>query len=417
MEATLTINKGRGSLTHNTRSAKEKNQTWDDSLIGNNIWINDRCKSSNDLRKMYAEEFGSALSDYNASQIAKGHSERQISDYYEKIKKSKQEHLTYSFVYQIGELDQIAKGSPEEERCIAALKDIAASFEERNPAFKVAQSVIHNDEKGIGHLHLVFVPVSSGNKRGLATKNSFVGALKNMGFTGHDNFKQWRTAESEACENIMQRHGIDKIMSSNHDNLVHDMDLYKKMKADEEELARITPNKPVLGHFSDKVTLRSSEFEILLKQAKKGVKWDAVQSQAETDSKLFCKQKKKAIEEIKTARDDLMAYQEHLQEKEKRLNERSDQLDYREANLRDAEKLEELAEDGKAFRTFTYHLAEIAFHHPQFYESYIAPMVDAVTDFFPEDNSLVRFMIRFRDSCQEIFDDHNRQIKSKNRQI
>ena len=30
--------------------------TWDDSLVGNNIWINDRCKSSNDLRKMYAEE-------------------------------------------------------------------------------------------------------------------------------------------------------------------------------------------------------------------------------------------------------------------------------------------------------------------------------------------------------------------------
>lgn len=60
MEATLTINKGRGSLTHNTRSAKEKNQTWDGSLVGNNIWINDRCKSSNDLRKMYAEEFGSA---------------------------------------------------------------------------------------------------------------------------------------------------------------------------------------------------------------------------------------------------------------------------------------------------------------------------------------------------------------------
>lgn len=180
MKATLTLNKGRGSLTHNARTAKEKNQTWSDSLTGSNIWLCDRCSSSADLRKMYREEFGSALEDYNKSQISKGHPERKIRDYYYKIRDSKQEKLTYSFVYQIGELDLIPKGSEEERRCIDALRDIGREFEERNPSFKVAQSVIHCDEKGIAHLHLVFIPVSEGNKRGLSTKNSFVGALRDM---------------------------------------------------------------------------------------------------------------------------------------------------------------------------------------------------------------------------------------------
>ena len=124
MKATLTLNKGRGSLTHNARIAREKNQTWSDSLTGSNIWLCDRCKSSADLRKMYQEEFGSALQKNNQSQISRGHSERQIRDYYDKIRNSKQENLTYSFVYQIGELDLIAKGSEEEQRCIDALRDI-----------------------------------------------------------------------------------------------------------------------------------------------------------------------------------------------------------------------------------------------------------------------------------------------------
>ena len=195
MKATLTLNKGHGSLTHNARTAKEKNQTWSDSLTGSNIWICDRCKSSADLRKMYQEEFGSALKKYNQSQISRGHSERQIRDYYDKIRNSKQENLTYSFVYQIGELDLIAKGSEEEQCCINALKDIANNFENRNSAFIVAQSVIHCDEKGIAHLHLVFIPVSEGNKRGLSTKNSFVGALR-----------IWDTKEKTAsCSGVQQR--------------------------------------------------------------------------------------------------------------------------------------------------------------------------------------------------------------------
>lgn len=287
MKATLTLNKGHGSLTHNARTAKEKNQTWSDSLTGSNIWICDRCKSSADLRKMYQEEFGSSLKKYNQSQISRGHSERQIRDYYDKIRNSKQENLTYSFVYQIGELDLIAKGSEEEQCCIDALRDIGREFEERNPSFKVAQSVIHCDEKGIAHLHLVFIPVSEGNKRGLSTKNSFVGALRDMGYKGKDSFMQWRSAEIQACEKIMNAHGIEKIQSRNHENLIHDMDIYKQMKADEEKIANISHKKTISGAFSNKVMLDITDYKKLVETAKKGVYLDAVKSQVAKDRRTM----------------------------------------------------------------------------------------------------------------------------------
>lgn len=412
MKATFTLNKGRGSLTHNARTAMEKNQTWSDSMTGSNIWLCDRCRSSADLRKMYQEEFGSALKKYNQSQISRGHSERQIRDYYDKIRNSKQENLTYSFVYQIGELDLISKGSEEEQHCIDALRDIGRGFEERNPSFKVAQSVIHCDEKGIAHLHLVFIPVSEGNKRGLETKNSFVGALRDMGYRGQDNFKQWRNTEAEACEKIMMSHGIEKIQSRNHENLVHDMEIYKQMKADEERIAQISPKETVLGHFSDKVVLQHSEYETLHKSAENGVYVDAVKAQTAKDrqnleKKLseFEKEHLSAMDQLNNERIALNERQKKLTHEEKRLSDWSDQLDIRESNIRSSENLEELAEDGMFFRSFTECLARIAYRHQSFFEKCIKPMADTVQEFFPENGSIDRFIEMFNDSYEQIIEE------------
>ena len=413
MKATFTLNKGRGSLTHNARTAREKNQTWSDSLAGSNIWLCDRCRSSADLRKMYQEEFGAALKKYNQSQISRGHSERQIRDYYDKIRNSKQENLTYSFVYQIGELDLISKGSEEEQRCIDALRDIGRGFEERNPSFRVAQSVIHCDEKGIAHLHLVFIPVSEGNKRGLETKNSFVGALRDMGYKGQENFKQWRNTESEACEKIMMDHGIEKIQSRNHENLVHDMEIYKQMKADEERIAKISPKETVLGRFSEKVVLQHSEYETLRKSAENGVYVDAVKAQTAKDrqnleKKLseFEKEHLSAMDQLNNERNALNELQKKLTQEEKRLSDWSDQLDIRESNIRSLENLEELAEDGSFFRSFTECLARIAYRHQSFFEKCIKPMADTVQEFFPENGSVDRFIEMFNDSYEQIIEEH-----------
>lgn len=416
-QATLTLNKGKGSLTHNARTAHEREQTWSDDLVEQNIWINSRCMDANDLRGMYKDIFSDALSAYNAKQVQKGHSERQIDDYYDKIKHSKQEHLTYSFVYQIGELDHIAKGSEEEKQCIDALKDIAESFENRNPAFKVAQSVIHNDEKGIAHLHLVFIPVSSGNKRGLEIKNSFVGALKDMGFKDKDNFKQWRTTEVSACNQIMLEHGIEQIQSRNHANLIHDMEIYKQMKAEEAQIAQITPKKTILGRMTDKVELPTVQYETLLRTAKKGLKFDAVEKQLAKDAQNNVtksadleNQKNKYLKQRKQERLEIMQKEKELNAKEKQLDAWEKDLDQREASISEFEQkqesIEELAEDGSMFRSFVDCLAKTAYKHQEFFEEHLNPILEKLTDHFSEDSGVRRFVQLLNESYKEVVYEH-----------
>lgn len=417
MKATLTLNKGRGSLTHNARSAREKEQTWSDDLVQQNIWINTRCMNANDLRDMYKDIFFDALDAYNAKQVQKGHSERQIDDYYNKIKHSKQEHLTYSFVYQIGELDHIAKGSDDEKQCIEALKDIAEGFEERNPAFKVAQSVIHNDEKGIAHLHLVFIPVSSGNKRGLEKKNSFVGALKDMGYKDKDNFKQWRAMEVKACNQIMLEHGIERIQSKNHENLIHDMEIYKKMKAEEAQMSQITPKKTILGRVTDKIELSTVQYETLLRTAKKGLKFDAIENQLAKDVQINAKksaelenQKNDFLKQRKKSNYEIMQKEKELSTKEEQLADLEQNLEQREKDLMQfddqKDEIMELAEDGSMFRSFVQCLAKTAYKHQEFFEEHLNPILDKVADRFADDSGVRRFVQMLNAEYKEVVYEH-----------
>ena len=70
------------------------------------------------------------------------------------------------------------------------------------------QKIVHLDEKGIDHAHIDFIPVSTHNKRGLSVKNSFRGALKEMGYTGKTAFLDWRQSEEKYMAEIMERHGL-----------------------------------------------------------------------------------------------------------------------------------------------------------------------------------------------------------------
>ena len=72
-------------------------------------------------------------------------------------------------------------GSPGGERAAAALKEFAASFQERNPHLRVFNMVLHMDE-ATPHLYVDFVPVASGQSRGLSTRVSMKQALKQQGF-------------------------------------------------------------------------------------------------------------------------------------------------------------------------------------------------------------------------------------------
>lgn len=200
---TASIVKGRGYLNHNDRTIKQVNsRSWKPELSNQNIvYVNEP------IQNVYHELFDSALDKYNAKIKQSKNPQRVIKDYYEHISRSKQEKPFYEFIVAFGNVnDKNTEIYPVLQQC---LDEYNRDFQSRNPNFYVFQQITHRDEIGIDHTHMDIVPVCSGNTRGLETKNSFSGALKQMGFTGKNAFIDWRRSEEKVMAEILERHGLE----------------------------------------------------------------------------------------------------------------------------------------------------------------------------------------------------------------
>lgn len=200
---TASIAKGRGYLNHNDRTIKQvNNRSWKPELSNQNIvYVNEP------IQNVYHELFDSALDKYNAKIKQSKNPQRVIKDYYEHISRSKQEKPFYEFIVAFGNVnDKNTEIYPVLQQC---LDEYNRDFQSRNPNFYVFQQITHRDEIGIDHTHMDIVPVCSGNTRGLETKNSFSGALKQMGFTGKNAFLDWRRSEEKVMAEILERHGLE----------------------------------------------------------------------------------------------------------------------------------------------------------------------------------------------------------------
>ena len=229
----MSIAKGRGYLNHNDRSIdRVSEKSWDPELSRNNII----CRNI-PIQDAYEQLFGKALSEYNQRQIDVNHPERQIKNYFDHISRSKQEKPFYEFVVAFGNMnDKDTEIYPVLQRC---LSDYVTDFEERNPNFKVFQKIVHLDEKGIDHAHIDFIPVSTHNKRGLSVKNSFRGALKEMGYTGKTAFLDWRQSEEKYMAEILERHGLEFERGSGRDEHLN----VRQYQAEAREINRLAQQK------------------------------------------------------------------------------------------------------------------------------------------------------------------------------
>lgn len=230
---TASIAKGRGYLNHNDRSIdRVSEKSWDPELSRKNVI----CRNI-PIQDAYNQIFGKALSEYNQRQIDVNHPERQIKNYYDHISRSKQEKPFYEFVVAFGNMnDKNTDIYPVLQRC---LDEYITNFDERHPNFKVFQKIVHLDEKGIDHAHLDFIPVSTHNKRGLSVKNSFRGALKEMGYTGKTAFLDWRQSEEKYMADILERHGLEFERGSGRDEHLN----VRQYQAEAREINRLAQQK------------------------------------------------------------------------------------------------------------------------------------------------------------------------------
>lgn len=201
IERSISIMVGKGSTRHNSRKFHAKNTDPERSYM-NVEYCNENIKD------VYHELFDSALRAYNEKQTR---SDRIIPDYYEKIRFGKQEKPFHEIIVQIGNRDDMGAVNWEGEVAKKILDEYYQSFRQRNPNLRVFSAHLHMDE-ATPHLHIDFVPFTTGSKRGLGTRVSLKQALAAQGFRGGSKrdteWNQWVRSEKEFLADVMQDHGI-----------------------------------------------------------------------------------------------------------------------------------------------------------------------------------------------------------------
>lgn len=102
------------------------------------------------------------------------------------------------------------------------LNEYYQGFQERNPQLRVFSAHLHMDE-ATPHLHIDFVPFTTGSKRGLDTRVSLKQALATQGFKGGSRgdteWSQWVQSEKEQLAAVMERYGIEWEHKGTHENI------------------------------------------------------------------------------------------------------------------------------------------------------------------------------------------------------
>ena len=226
MKRTISFMTGKGSVNHNSRKFHAKNTDPERSYL-NVEYCNENVKD------VYHELFDEALARYNEKQTR---SDRRIDDYYEKIRSGKQEKPFHEIILQIGDKDNMGAKTENGQLAAKVLDKYMWDFQRRNPTLRVFSAYLHMDE-ATPHLHIDFVPYTTGSKRGLDTRVSLKKALSALGFKGgtrrETELNQWVAYEKEQLAAVMLEHGIEWEKKGTHEKHLSVLDFEKKERAKE----------------------------------------------------------------------------------------------------------------------------------------------------------------------------------------
>ena len=293
MKRTISGELGKGSVNHNSRKFSAKNV--DSSRSHLNI---DYCNER--IQDVYHELFDDALKRYNERQTRE---DRKISNYYEKIRAGNQEKPFHELILQVGNKDDMNATGEYAQLARQVLDEYYQGFQTRNPNLRVFSAHLHMDE-ATPHIHIDFIPFTTGSKRGLDTRVSLKQAFAAQGFTGgtrrSTEWTQWVESEKKQLAIVMERHEIQWEQLGTHEEHLSVLDYKKQERAKEvralntaiaekqtqvdrieqtlqsvqqqavdlDKIENISVKKALL---SDKVTLPRSDFESLLNAAKQYV--------------------------------------------------------------------------------------------------------------------------------------------------
>ena len=311
MKRTISAMSGDGVVAHNRRTYIAENV--DQTRTHLNI---EYCYTP--IEQAYHELFDEAQAEYNAKQKRK---DRRIENYYEKICNGDQEKPFYEVIFQVGNKDDMGAASENGALAKEILDKFYHSFLERNPQLHVYSAHLHMDE-ATPHLHIDFIPFTTGSKRGLSTRVSLKQALADQGITGEGRSLTerdlWVQKEKKALAEIMLEHGIEWEQKGEHKEHLSVLEFKREKR--KEELAELEQSiervlqkrvsikaveqietKPL--PLTSKVAVDKEDFQNLVTAAQKFV----VQEKQESRLKRLLKDAKKTISDLQAKVDSLAA--------------------------------------------------------------------------------------------------------------
>lgn len=197
------------SISHNNRTVNDplkndkyhKHIDWDKT--DQNISLVQR-----PIREIYDENFSDAVQKYNSKQKR---ADRQVKNYFEKVKKDKTLDLQREFIVQFGDKELCEEFPDARQGFAIQLEKYVEWFEQNFPDLKIYNAVIHMDE-ATPHLHMNVVPVATGYKQGITKRPSFSKWFKNNGL----DFKQFRTLQVEKMNELVQEMGAVRKVVGTH---------------------------------------------------------------------------------------------------------------------------------------------------------------------------------------------------------
>lgn len=213
MPMTVSVSSGRGDGKHNTRVFIAENV--DESRIKDDvIFVNQS------LPDAYRQCFGDACEVSNRMQVRK---DRMLTPeaYLRKIEASQGKKNTpkpfYESVIQIGNKDEAGILSHPEmaQRVKEVLVEYAQGFQKRNPNLHVFCEVLHMDE-ATPHLHIDWIPVAGGYRKGMPLRNSLEKAMNQQGLAAQGRTDKrnngravWQDREKDFLVSLCKEHGLE----------------------------------------------------------------------------------------------------------------------------------------------------------------------------------------------------------------
>lgn len=311
IKRTISAMSGDGVVAHNRRTYIAENV--DPTRTHLNI---EYCYTP--IEDAYHYLFDEAQAEYNAKQKRK---DRRVENYYEKICNGDQEKPFYEVIFQVGNKDDMGAAGKNAELAKTILDKFYHSFLERNPHLHVYSAHLHMDE-ATPHLHIDFIPFTTGSKRGLSTRVSLKQALADQGITGEGRSLTerdlWVQKEKETLAAIMLEHGIEWEQKGEHKEHLSVLEFKREKRKEEiaeleQTLERVQQKqvsvqaveqleaKPL--PLTSKVAVEREDYQTLVTAAQKYV----VQEKQEGKLKRLLKEAKKTIADLKAKIESLVA--------------------------------------------------------------------------------------------------------------